>query len=199
MPSRCSGSAWPKQLNQGEQWLNKQLQQEGLSVDERLSLTQQAAQREAAYYQQMNAQILNETKQTSERLASVLESFFKDPMGTIKKQAEHMMAENMAAMLMQIPGVKGSFSSGFAGLFGPTAIQITLRAACIPWQTAISTPRCSQARTKREHWRSCSARAAIRRHSVCRPRNLVMQARRSALPAAYSSRLQPISVRHLQP
>jgi hypothetical protein len=89
-----------------------------LSVDERLSLTQQAAQREAAYYQQMNAQILNETKQTSERLASVLESFFKDPMGTIKKQAEHMMAENMAAMLLQLTSGKGQFSSGLARFFG---------------------------------------------------------------------------------
>ena len=67
---------YQRRYTEAEQWLNKQLQQDGLSVDERLSLTQQAAQREAAYYQQMNAQILNETKQTSERLASVLESLF---------------------------------------------------------------------------------------------------------------------------
>jgi len=75
-----------------------------------------AADRRAAINDQRDAQMAEAQRSSRDKLASTLESTFKDPMGSIRSNMEHEFAEMLANWMMQLTMFKKFFGSSMQGV-----------------------------------------------------------------------------------
>jgi hypothetical protein len=75
-----------------------------------------AADRRAAINDQRDAQMAEAQRSSRDKLASTLESTFKDPMGSIRSNMEHEFAEMLANWVMQLKMFKKFFGGSMEGV-----------------------------------------------------------------------------------